>query len=47
MTYAHAADDSDRLIAQRLDAAYGAHGNVIPLTRRGPLDYSSPERIAR
>lgn len=47
MIYAHAADDSDRLIAQRLDAAYGAHGNVIPLTRRGPLDYSSPERIAR
>lgn len=39
MIYAHTADDSDRIIAERLNAAFGdAAGNVVPLhTRPAPL----------
>jgi integrase len=33
MIYAHAADDSDRVLADRLDAAFGGENNVVPLFR--------------
>jgi integrase len=34
MIYAHAADDSDKVLADRLDAAFGDENNVVPMLGR-------------